>query len=172
MLIAFPLTLYAAALACFAAYHSNGDTFWFKVGYVANMVGICVALVAALPGFVDWLAIPSAKQMKRTGARHVLLNLLGLVFFTVNYFMIRDEWTSSNPNMKYSILLTATGFITAIFASALGWTMVQTYYVGIPPRPEEEPITTTFGHSDPTTTLSPVRDRDRHRPDTREPSEL
>jgi uncharacterized membrane protein len=182
MMIAFPLILFTATLACFVAYRNNADAFWFKAGYVTNMGGICLGLVGALPGFMDWLAIPSRKQIKRTGAKHLLLNLLGLAVCSINHFMIRDEWTSPTPDMKYSVLLTATGFFATLFASALGWTMMQTYYMGVLPRTEEEtfsePFTATFGPNDAATTLSPlsplspVRDRERYSPDTREPSEL
>ena len=53
MLVAYPIVLYTATLVCYIVYSSNHDVFWFKVAYVANISGVIMAVVAALPGFID-----------------------------------------------------------------------------------------------------------------------
>ena len=62
MIIAYPVAFYTATLVCFIVYHSNLNVFWFKVAVVANAAGVVMAVVAALPGFIDWLGIPSEKS--------------------------------------------------------------------------------------------------------------
>src|SRR3954471_9767519 len=84
MLIAFPVAFYVATLVAHAVYAGNGDVFWFRVGHVANWAGVVTALVAAVPGFVDWTGIPSRAPAKRTGLMHMVLNVVALVVFALN----------------------------------------------------------------------------------------
>ena len=54
MLVGFPVTLYAVSFACFLAVGLGADAFWFRVGVYANAAAIIMALIAAIPGFIDW----------------------------------------------------------------------------------------------------------------------
>lgn len=65
MLVAYPIAFYTATLVCYIVYNSNQNVFWFKVAYAANLAGIIMAVVAALPGFIDWLYIPSNTAAKK-----------------------------------------------------------------------------------------------------------
>src|SRR2546423_9570127 len=81
MLIAYPVAFYTATVVCYIVYSSNHDDFWFKVAYVANLAGVVMAVVAALPGFIDWLGIPSNVRAKRTGLLHLISNVIALLLF-------------------------------------------------------------------------------------------
>lgn len=60
MLIAYPIAFYTSTLVAFLIYAANGNGFWFKVAVAANVAGVIMAAVAALPGFIDWaVGIPS-----------------------------------------------------------------------------------------------------------------
>ena len=61
MLINYPVALYTASVVCYIVYGANTNPFWFKVAVVANGAGVLMAIVAALPGFIDWLAIPTPR---------------------------------------------------------------------------------------------------------------
>lgn len=69
MLVAYPVAFYTATLVCYIVYSSNQNLFWFKVAVVANIAGA----VAAIPGFIDWLFIPSDSRAKKTGLFHMIL---------------------------------------------------------------------------------------------------
>ncbi len=131
MLVGFPVAFYTGALACFISYNSNGDPFWFKVGYVANFAGVIMAALAALPGFIDWLFIPSATKAKKTGVLHMLCNVIALLLFGINIWIIKDQWNATIPDMGSSIIFTGAGFVLTIIAGFLGWTMVQKHHVGV-----------------------------------------
>ena len=66
MLVSFPVAFYAASLVCYIVYIPMADVFWFKVAYLANAAGVVIAAVAAIPGFIDWLFIPSGSKPKKT----------------------------------------------------------------------------------------------------------
>src|SRR5204863_8779722 len=83
MLVCFPVAFYTGTLAGYITYNSNHDPFWFKVAVVANIAGVVMAAVAALPGFIDWLFLPSDSGAKRTGLFHMVCNVLALVCYTI-----------------------------------------------------------------------------------------
>jgi uncharacterized membrane protein len=131
MLVAFPVAFYTGSLAAFITYNSNHDPFWFKVGYVANSAGVITAVIAALPGFIDWLYIPGGSKAKKTGIFHMLCNVVALVLFALNIWLIKEEWNNPQPALGSSILLTGAGFVITLLAGFLGWALVQKHHVGV-----------------------------------------
>jgi uncharacterized membrane protein len=112
-------------------YNSNSNPFWFKVAVVANIAGVVMALVAAIPGFIDWLFIPTGSKPKKTGLLHMLCNVLALVCFGAAAFLEYTRWDDPNPDLGIAIPLTAAGFILTLTAGFLGWTLVQKHHVGV-----------------------------------------
>ncbi len=59
MLIVFPLGLLATAVAFDIAALVSSDNGWFNISFWIMAAGILGGLLAALPGLIDWVAIPS-----------------------------------------------------------------------------------------------------------------
>jgi len=131
MIVAYPIAFYTASLVCYLAYASNDNPFWFRVGVVANGAGVVMALVAAIPGFVDWLGIPSEKRAKKVGLNHLLCNVGALLLFAINFFLQYKKWDDPQPDSSPSILLTAAGLILTVTAGFFGWSLIQNHHVGI-----------------------------------------
>jgi uncharacterized membrane protein len=131
MLVAFPVAFYTAALACFIAYAVNGNPFWFRVAFVANVAGVVMAAVAALPGFIDWLNIPADAKAKKTGLVHLCCNVSALLLFGINWWLQCGKWDMETPSPGPAIPLTGLGFILTLVAGFYGWTMVQKHHVGV-----------------------------------------
>lgn len=139
MLIPFPVAFYTATLAAFITYAVNADPFWFRVAYAANAAGVVMALVAAIPGFLDWaLGIPSETHAKRDGLKHMGLNVTALALFAINLWLNSGQWNAVTPITRFAIILPLFGLISTIAAGYLGWTLVQKHHVGvqITPCPE------------------------------------
>lgn len=131
MLIAFPVAFYTAALVCYIVYASNANVFWYQVGYVANVAGAVMALVAAIPGFIDWLSIPTGTKPKQTGVLHMACNVVALLLYATNAWLQCNQWYEANPDLGLSIPLTGVGFVLTLIAGFLGWTLVQKHHVGV-----------------------------------------
>ena len=138
MLIPFPVAFYTGALVCYIVYSSNHDAFWFKIGYVANLAGIIMAALAALPGFIDWLNIPSDSKAKKNGFLHLAANVTALFLYTMCFLEVKDKWDDVSPAVGNTVGLTATGFILTLIAGFLGWTLVQKDHVGVDEITEDE----------------------------------
>ncbi len=139
MLVAFPIAFYTSTLVAFIVYAALQDPFWFRLAYTANAAGVVMALVAALPGFLDWLlGIPRKSEAKKHGLQHMLLNVSALVLFALNLWLNSGQWNAARPETTLSILLPAIGFILTLMAGYLGWTLVQTHHSGVQFTPDEE----------------------------------
>ncbi|MEO6540737.1 MAG: DUF2231 domain-containing protein [Ferruginibacter sp.] len=131
MLVAFPIAFYTATLVCYCVYHYHGDPFWFKVAVVANIAGAATAALAAIPGFIDWLYIPSEVRAKKTGLFHMVCNVVALICYGIVAFITCRKWDDAEPTLGLAIPLTAFGFILTMVAGFLGWALVQKHHVGV-----------------------------------------
>ena len=137
MLVAYPIAFYTATFVCFLVYGSNHDSFWFKVAYVANAAGVVMAVVAAVPGFIDWaIGIPNKTKAKTTGLIHLLFNVTALLLFAINLYMQTGKWNEAQPDSGPAIWLTLLGVIVTVAAGFYGWTLVQRHHVGVGPLTE------------------------------------
>ncbi len=140
MLVGFPVTLYTATLVAYLVYAATGDAFWFRVGLAANVAGVVMALVTAIPGFLDWaIGVPSDTAAKGTGLRHMLLNVTALIVFAVNAWLHSGYWGNpARPDVTLAIILAVIGIGITLVAGWLGWNLVQKHHVGVEPAPELE----------------------------------
>jgi len=139
MLIAFPVAFYVATLVGYAIYASTADTFWFHLAFYANVAGVATAVLAALPGFIDWAkAIPNRTRAKRDGTVHMLLNLTVLALFAVNLALQRPQLGEERPEYLVALLLSGLGVLLTLGAGWMGWRLVQTHHVGVILTPEQE----------------------------------
>src|SRR5688500_9428934 len=131
MLIAFPVAFYTVALVCYIVYNNYDNPFWFKVALLANVAGVAMASLDAIPGFIDWLYIPADSRAKKTGLFHMVCNVLALVCYGIVALTEYKKWDDAAPALGLAIPLTAVGFILTLVAGFLGWTLVQKHHVGI-----------------------------------------
>ena len=139
MLVGIPVTLYLVSLACFAAHSFGASALWFQIGVYANIAGVIAALVAAVPGFIDWAyGIPLGTAAKSTGFVHMILNVGALVLFALNWLMQWPHRLDPFPATGLSIVLPLLGVLLTLAAGFRGWTLVQTHHVGVDLTPEQE----------------------------------
>src|SRR4051812_37393558 len=84
MLIVFPIGLWIFSLVCDIAYHAGAhDVFWKTAAFYTMAGGIVGALLAAVPGFIDYLSLTD-RQAKRIATTHMVLNLTVVAIFLFN----------------------------------------------------------------------------------------
>jgi uncharacterized membrane protein len=139
MLVAFPVAFYTATLVAFVVAAATRSASWFEFAVVANCAGVIAAILAAIPGFIDWrVAIPKGTQAKKTGRKHALLNGGALVLFAMNAGIQLERWGALRPRYGTAIVLTGIGLALTTAAGFLGWTLVQRHHVGVDLTPEQE----------------------------------
>lgn len=139
MLVAIPVTTYLATFAALIGLGLTRDPFWFRVALWANLVGVVSALMAAIPGAVDLLAlVPRRTVARRTGVAHAIANVAALVLFAINLYLMADAYGARDSfNVTAALLLTGGGVMLTAIAGWFGWEMVQRHHIGVieqPPR--------------------------------------
>jgi uncharacterized membrane protein len=86
MLVAFPIGLCVFALVCDLVRAAGGNTVWQTVAIYCIAAGIVGALVAAVPGLIDYFSIDEA-AMKRIASLHLAINLGAVVIFAINLWL-------------------------------------------------------------------------------------
>ena len=140
MLIPFPIAFYTATLIGFIIFSSNGDTFWYRAAVTTNIAGVAMAVLAAVPGMLDFINIPKG-QIKNTGWKHMLCNVAALFIFSVNAIIYGMKWGSGQEtHIAGPIILSSFGMLFTILAGFFGWEMVQKHHVGIDLKPEQKAL--------------------------------
>jgi uncharacterized membrane protein len=84
MLVAFPLGLLATSLVWDICRLATGNRMWGAISFWTIVAGIAGGLLAAVPGFIDWLAIPNGTRAKSVGVYHMILNVALLALFAIS----------------------------------------------------------------------------------------
>jgi uncharacterized membrane protein len=137
MLIAIPITSYLATFGSLLALLGTHDPFWFRVALWANIVGVVGAVLAAIPGTIDLVAVvPRGTVAFRTGIIHAVANVVALLFFSVNLAFLSTAYGAGEaPNLPASLVVTGAGLLVTMVAGFFGWEMVQRHHVGVLDQP-------------------------------------
>jgi uncharacterized membrane protein len=128
MLIAFPLGLLPAAVACDIIYLVLGRAHWAHMAYWLIAAGVLSGLLAAIFGFADWFALDSGTRAKRVGLWHSVVNEIMLVLFAVSWWLRRGN--PDTPGMN-AIVIGIVALVFGLVAAWLGGELVYRMSVGV-----------------------------------------
>jgi uncharacterized membrane protein len=103
MLVALPIGLWGFALVCDVVRSVGGSTVWQTVATYCIGAGIVGALLAAVPGLVDYFSIDEA-AMKKIANLHLAVNLGAVVVFAINLWIRFREPAESYLPLGLSII--------------------------------------------------------------------
>jgi len=86
MLVGLPIGLWVFALICDVMRAATGNNVWQTVAIYCIAAGIVGAVVAAVPGLIDYFSIDEA-SMKRIANLHLVVNLGAVVIFAINLWL-------------------------------------------------------------------------------------
>ena len=124
ILIVFPLGLLATSVIFDVVYLVTGNPQFSVVSYWMILAGVIGGVVAAVPGFVDWFAIPAGTRAKRVGLLHGVGNDIVLLLFAVSWWMRRDGAPEYRPD-TIEFTLSAVAFLLAMATGWLGGELVE-----------------------------------------------
>src|SRR5690349_335153 len=84
MLIVFPLGLLSTAVVFDIIYLITDRPLWTQAAFYMIGAGVIMGLLAAVPGWVDWAAIPRSTRAKRVGLFHGGGNVIVLALFALS----------------------------------------------------------------------------------------
>jgi uncharacterized membrane protein/nitrite reductase/ring-hydroxylating ferredoxin subunit len=131
MLIPFPFAFLTGAFVFDVAGRATGHATWWATGGYLAIVGIVAALLAAVPGFIDYLrTVPPKSSGKRRATIHMLLNLSAVTLFIVAIWLRRDSVAPETPVVVLEGLAVAMLF----FGGWLGGVLVSRNQISVDHR--------------------------------------
>jgi len=125
MLVPLPIGLWIFSLVADILYRTSGNVVWASVAYYSMAGGIVGALLAALPGLVDFLSLkPSG--VKKIALWHMTINLAATVLFCINLYL-----RTGVPEGSVPFVLSIIGVLSIFVSGWLGGQMVYVHGVGV-----------------------------------------
>jgi nitrite reductase/ring-hydroxylating ferredoxin subunit/uncharacterized membrane protein len=131
-LIPFPFAfLYGAFGFDLAGRLAERPSWWTTGGYL-SLIGIAAALVAAVPGFIDYFTtVPPNSSGKRRATKHMLVNLAAVALFAIAWVVRGD---SAAMPTQLSLGLEAVGLILLTAGGWMGGVLVNRNQIGVDHR--------------------------------------
>ncbi|OLE73797.1 MAG: hypothetical protein AUG12_03810 [Acidobacteria bacterium 13_1_20CM_2_57_8] len=130
MLVVFPIGLWVFSFICDIVYHAGSyNIFWKGVAFYTMLGGVLGALVAAVPGFIDYLSL-SDRRVKRIATTHMVLNLIVVALFVFNL----GVRLNASPDLELlGLILSIVGLGIMAVSGWLGGSLVYVHQVGVEP---------------------------------------
>jgi len=135
MIIPFPIGLWVFSFVADLIYLWHGNPVWRDhVAFYALLAGIIAALVAAVPGLIDWLSLTD-KAVAKIANWHARLNVIALLIFAASFYL-RTSSGASLIRGSYTIpvALSVFGVILIVISGWLGGEMVFKHAVAVDAR--------------------------------------
>jgi nitrite reductase/ring-hydroxylating ferredoxin subunit/uncharacterized membrane protein len=132
ILIPFPIAfIYGALIFDVLGVATGRPALWSTGGQLA-LAGIAGALVAAVPGFIDYLqSVPPKSSAKKRATKHLAVNLTGVALVAVAAW-IRPDSTMGPDLATLALESVAVGMITV--GGWMGGTLVNRNQIGVDHR--------------------------------------
>jgi uncharacterized membrane protein len=131
MLIVFPVGLWIFSLVCDLFYLGGGSPeVWSGMALYTMIGGFIGALMAAVPGFIDFLALKEAR-VRALAITHMSINLVLVVLYAVNIWLR----VSDPASLGLPIVMSLLSVLMLGVSGWLGGEMVHVHQVGVEPAP-------------------------------------
>ena len=131
MLIVFPLGLLATAVVFDILFLIFNNRFLPTASYYMIAAGVLGGLLAAIFGFIDWLALPNGSRAKNIGLWHGLGNFVIVLLFAASW-LLRSDNVDSVPD-GLALILSFVGTGLALITAWIGGELVYRLGVGVDP---------------------------------------
>jgi uncharacterized membrane protein len=132
MLIPFPFALWTFSfIADLIYYFGSHDYVWVNVAFYTLFGGVVSAVLAAIPGIVDYFSIRDRKASS-VAAWHARFNVVALLVFGASLYLRTDSGMRVvNGSMTIPVLLSLLGVLLIGVSGWLGGELVYKHHVGI-----------------------------------------
>jgi len=131
ILVAFPIGLWVFSVVADLIFQFGwGATVWKDVAFYTLGGGIVSTILAAVPGFIDFLSITDSR-VRRVGVIHLVANVIGLVLFGLSFWL---RWIATVGFLPAAFSI--FGLVALIVGGWLGGELVYVHNMGVTPPKE------------------------------------
>jgi nitrite reductase/ring-hydroxylating ferredoxin subunit/uncharacterized membrane protein len=131
-LIPFPFAFLCGALGFDLAGRVFANAGWWSTGYYLAVVGVVSALIAAIPGFIDYArTVPPRSSGHSRATSHMLLALVSVAFFALAAWF---RHSAAAPPSAVVLGLEIVGALVLGAAGSMGGTLVTRNQISVDGR--------------------------------------
>lgn len=127
IMVNFPIALFTFTLLFDIITAFNFELSFSKTAYYLNISGIVTALLAAIPGIIDFkYTVPPNSSAKKRAAKHGIINVGVVLLFTLSLYLRHRE-----TGLFINIGIEVAAMILLVVAAWMGGTLVTRNHIGI-----------------------------------------
>lgn len=131
ILVAFPIAFFTGTLIFDVLSIIFVDVVFWVTAYYMQVAGIIGAVIAAIPGLIDYIyTVPAKSSAKKHAAKHGIINSTALIFFTVAWLLKKDPGVLSTP----VVIIEVAALALLSIGGWLGGTLVYRNQIGVDPE--------------------------------------
>jgi uncharacterized membrane protein len=127
MLVPFPIAFLIGALATDIAFRATDDTFWARGSFWLIAGGIVTALVAAIPGLIDFASIDRVRNVWVSWV-HMIGNLAVVALAALNLWLRWDDMAAGAAG--WGVWISALSTVLLFVSGWLGGELAYRYRIG------------------------------------------
>jgi uncharacterized membrane protein len=133
ILVTVPIGAFVCSLLfdIFSRTRDEGRMFLVDGAYWLIGIGIVAGLVAAVFGFLDWLAIPRGTPASTTGLTHMTLNVIVLGLYAVNFAWRAGDHLELDKTRWGQLALSAVALMILAVSGWLGGKLAYRFGVRV-----------------------------------------
>ncbi len=133
-LVALPIGLFVWALVADIVYASRDhEHYWYTISMWSGIAAIVTALLAALPGFGDYMTMARHTKDASMAVAHMTLNLTVVALYFIAMLLMLNDNATSGGTLGAVIALHAVGTGLLALSGYLGGEMVYRGHLAIVP---------------------------------------
>ena len=143
MIIPFPIALWVFSLVADLIYLWRGNPIWRDwIAFYTLLAGILGAVVAAVPGLIDWLSLKD-REVVKIANWHARLNVIALLIFAASFYLRTSSGIELvNENYTIPFLLSVLGVILIAISGWLGGELVFRHGVAVEAQSADRAVST------------------------------
>lgn len=128
MLVPFPIAFFTGTFLFDVLALIFGEEKYFQTASHLNIAGIVAALIAAIPGSIDYFfSVPPKSTGKKRAAKHGLINLSVVIIFLIIYIYRHTDRVMMLPVVSLDLF----GVVCLTIAGWMGGTLVNRNMMGV-----------------------------------------
>ena len=142
MLVGIPIGLFVWAFVSDIVYIARDhEPIWYDIAFWTGIAAWVSALIAALPGFGDYLTIARKSRASTIATAHMTLNLVIVALYILATILMIDHNATDGSQLGAVFILHLVGSALLLFSGWLGGEMVFRHHLAMVPddgREQEE----------------------------------
>lgn len=126
MLVSFPIALWVFSFAADLIYFNTGTPAWRDMALYSMIAGIIGAVIAAIPGSIDLMAMKKAEP-RTVAIAHMLINVTVIIVYIANAYWRLTTWRDATGPVWLSFF----ALLGVGLSAWLGHHLVYAFGVGV-----------------------------------------